>query len=147
MNQDSQKSSFDMYGSKQSNQAPLMSSSQIQKLVESISPNERLDPQVEQLLLEVADNFVDNVASFSWYGLSSHSAWPVRSVCAHDTRALLSPLENCRVARSSYLHQPSMLAKHRGSNTLEVKDVQLHLGISLAMLLCRRSKRTDTQLL
>jgi len=64
----------------------VMTSDQIQKLVQSINPGEKLDAQVEQFLLQIADDFVDNVASYS-----------------------------------------CMLAKHRNSNTLEVKDVALHL--------------------
>ncbi|KAI9571138.1 transcription initiation factor TFIID subunit A-domain-containing protein [Boletus coccyginus] len=58
----------------------------IQDLVTSIDPNVRIEPEVEDLLLQIADEFIDSVANFS-----------------------------CR------------LAKHRGGDTLEVKDLQLHL--------------------
>ncbi|KAI0683005.1 transcription initiation factor TFIID subunit A-domain-containing protein [Cytidiella melzeri] len=58
----------------------------IQDLVASIDPNVRIEPEVEDLLLDIADEFIDSVTNFS-----------------------------CR------------LAKHRGGDTLEVRDLQLHL--------------------
>ncbi|KAG6375490.1 transcription initiation factor TFIID subunit A-domain-containing protein [Boletus reticuloceps] len=58
----------------------------IQDLVTSIDPNVRIEPEVEDLLLQIADEFIDSVSNFG-----------------------------CR------------LAKHRGGDTLEVKDLQLHL--------------------
>lgn len=77
----------------------------IQDLVYSIDPNVKIEPEVEdvsgfvficglyssrcydQLLLDIADEFVDSVTNFG-----------------------------CR------------LAKHRGGDSLEVRDLQLHLG-------------------
>ncbi|PVZ98920.1 hypothetical protein BB558_001760 [Smittium angustum] len=70
----------------QENSSRILSKRKIQELVSEIDPNERIEPEVEDLLCDIADEFIESVVNFS-----------------------------CQ------------LAKHRKSNVLEAKDVQLHL--------------------
>lgn len=66
----------------------------LQELVKEVDPLEQLDEDVEELLLQIADDFIDNVAT---------------AAC--------------------------LVAKHRKANTVEVKDVQLHLEQNWNMLI------------
>lgn len=65
----------------------LLSRTRLQDLVREVDSSEQLDEEVEDLLLQLADDFVEST---------------VNAAC--------------------------LLAKHRKSTTVEVKDVQLHLG-------------------
>ncbi|NXW38101.1 TAF12 factor, partial [Phaetusa simplex] len=65
---------------------PVLTKKKLQDLVREVDPNEQLDEDVEEMLLQIADDFIESV---------------VTAAC--------------------------QLARHRKSNTLEVKDVQLHL--------------------
>ncbi|KAJ1721273.1 Transcription initiation factor TFIID subunit 12 [Coemansia erecta] len=64
----------------------ILSKRKIQELVGEIDPLERLEPAVEDILCDIADEFIESVTAFA-----------------------------CQ------------LAKHRRSDTLEAKDLQLHL--------------------
>ncbi|WAR08236.1 TAF12-like protein, partial [Mya arenaria] len=59
----------------------------LQELVKEVDPLEQMDEDVEEVLMQIADEFIESVVTAS-----------------------------CKIA------------KHRKSNTLESKDVQLHLG-------------------
>lgn len=65
----------------------FLTKTRLQDLVREVDPTEQLDEEVEELLLQLADDFVETT---------------VNAAC--------------------------QLAKHRRANTVEVKDVQLHLG-------------------
>lgn len=73
----------DSYNAKQ-----ILTKPRLQELVREIDPTEQLDEEVEELLLQIADDFVENT---------------VNAAC--------------------------LLAKHRKVTKVEVKDVQLHLGL------------------
>lgn len=64
----------------------ILTRMRLQDLVREVDPNEQLDEDVEEVLLQMADDFVDSA---------------ITAAC--------------------------LLAKHRKSNTVEVKDLQLHL--------------------
>ena len=66
----------------------ILTKRKLQDLLHEIDPTETMDDDVEEVLLQIADDFIENV---------------INSSC--------------------------QIAKHRKSNTLDVKDVQLHLGI------------------
>merc|ERR1719507_1110421 len=72
--------------SKSSAEAPILSSKMIQDLINSVGQKEKLNSEIETLIMELANKFVKEIIEMS---------------CA--------------------------LAKHRGSNEITVKDVELPL--------------------
>lgn len=73
-------------GASSQGETKVLDKRRLQELVKEVDPLEQLDDDVEEVLLQVADDFIDSV---------------VTAAC--------------------------QIAKHRKSNALEVKDVQLHL--------------------
>ena len=67
-------------------QDSIVSAKSLQDLLTAIDPREKIDAQVEDMIMHIAEEFIASVATCS-----------------------------------------SLLAKHRGSQTLDVADVQLHL--------------------
>lgn len=65
----------------------LLTKTRLRELVKEVDPNEQLEEDVEDLMLQLSDDFVNEL---------------VRAAC--------------------------MFAKHRKSNIVEVKDVQIYLG-------------------
>ncbi|XP_067050701.1 uncharacterized protein [Acropora muricata] len=78
--------------SSSSEQTQILTKRRLQDLLHEIDPREQMDDEVEDLLLQIADDFIESVVTAS-----------------------------CQIA------------KHRKSNTLEVRDVQLHLERSWNM--------------
>ncbi|XP_015517656.1 transcription initiation factor TFIID subunit 12 isoform X1 [Neodiprion lecontei] len=70
----------------------FLTKTRLQDLVREVDPTEQLDEEVEEMLLQLADDFVETT---------------VNAAC--------------------------LLAKHRHANTVEVKDVQLHLERNWSM--------------
>ncbi|KAI3659795.1 hypothetical protein MP638_002752 [Amoeboaphelidium occidentale] len=87
--------------------AQILGKKKIKELLQQVDPSERVEPEVEQILLEMADEFIDNVTRLG-----------------------------CQLARhrqSDTLEVKDLqmvLARHRQSDTLEVKDLQMVLESS-----------------
>lgn len=73
-------------------ESKVLDKRRLQELVKEVDPLEQLDDDVEEVLMQIADDFIENVVTSS-----------------------------CKIA------------KHRKSNTLDVKDVQMHLEHSWGM--------------
>ncbi len=89
------------------NDRTIVNRNKIQEIVNQVDPRYTLDPEVEDILLELADEFMDSVTGFA---------------CA--------------------------LAKHRNGETLEVKDLELHLDMNYGMkipMLEEELQQTETR--
>lgn len=75
-----------------SSESKVLDKRRLQELVKEVDPLEQLDEDVEEVLMQIADDFIENVVTAS-----------------------------CKIA------------KHRKSNSLDIKDVQLHLERSWGM--------------
>lgn len=76
----------------------MLTKARLRELVKEVDPNELLEEDVEDLMLQYSDEFVDDL---------------VKAAC--------------------------VFAKHRKSNIVEVKDVQIYLGKyknNIAFLIC-----------
>ncbi|KAG6530097.1 hypothetical protein ZIOFF_012318 [Zingiber officinale] len=96
----------------------LLGKRKIHDLVMQVDPHGKLDPEVEDLLLQIADDFIDSVGE----------AYAVQ---------ILKLLSLCDVLVFNHIDATTTemqvttfacsLAKHRKSSTLDTKDVLLHL--------------------
>ncbi|XP_042024414.1 transcription initiation factor TFIID subunit 12b-like isoform X2 [Salvia splendens] len=104
------------HGTEAGNQ--LLGKRKIQDLVSQLDFNGKLDPEVEELLLEIADNFIDSDCR-RLYHVRQRLFGIVSSVSRYFFKQMLL-LEDVTTFACT-------LAKHRKSSTLEAKDVLLHL--------------------
>ena len=88
----------------------------IQDLVSSIDPNVKIDPEVEDVRF-----------------ISTHASHPCLSSSGYPCRQLLLDIADEFI--DSVTNFGCRLARHRGGETLEVKDLQLHLGMYPALML------------
>ncbi|KAK4396500.1 Transcription initiation factor TFIID subunit [Sesamum angolense] len=88
----------------------IVSKRSIQELVNQIDPSEKLDPEVEDILVEIAEDFVESSYLHTFVNLRDQVVHPL--LISH---ANLITTFGCS------------LAKHRKSTTLEAKDILLHL--------------------
>ncbi|XP_058712589.1 transcription initiation factor TFIID subunit 12 isoform X3 [Poecile atricapillus] len=100
--------------SPESNQ--VLTKKKLQDLVREVDPNEQLDEDVEE------------VGSNPWKGLQKELIWDLSQISGplSKERALML-LQIADDFIESVVTAACQLARHRKSNTLEVKDVQLHL--------------------
>jgi transcription initiation factor TFIID subunit 12 len=54
----------------------VLDKKRLQELVKEVDPNEQLDEEVETMLLQIADDFIEQVFHFNQsFGFSFHSFW------------------------------------------------------------------------
>lgn len=101
-------------------------------LYPQIDPSEKLDPEVEDILADIAEDFVESVSS------SHHFVFQYVSYEYRDRvkSKIFMFSDDFVFSNSSSLCDPFIqittfgcsLAKHRKSDTLEAKDILLHVG-------------------
>ena len=91
----------------------------LRELATAIDPAIRLEPDAEQVLQDVADDFVENVRRPA----PTRPARPRRRIW-HNSAGRSRP-DASRLAQVAAF--ACQLASHRGSRTLETQDVQLAL--------------------
>ncbi|TRZ12704.1 hypothetical protein HGM15179_014399 [Zosterops borbonicus] len=138
--------------SPESNQ--VLTKKKLQDLVREVDPNEQLDEDVEEMLLQIADDFIESVVTAAcqlarhrksntlevkdvqlhlerqwnmWIpGFGSEEIRPYKKACTTEAhKQMLLQIADDFI--ESVVTAACQLARHRKSNTLEVKDVQLHL--------------------
>jgi transcription initiation factor TFIID subunit 12 len=90
-----------------------------------VDPKEQLDPDLEDVLLEIADDFIDSVCFPCLMLRLTHMTH------GFSCRLLRKQKETHDLASAWIMQVTSFactLAKHRKSSMLEAKDVLLHLG-------------------
>ncbi|KAF9595058.1 hypothetical protein IFM89_036517 [Coptis chinensis] len=105
----------------------ILSKRSIHELVSQIDPSEKLDPEVEDILMEIAEDFVDSSRAAQFRHLVKqframlpsfvNSYWIIFCIMLFHSGSdfILITAVGCS------------LAKHRKSTTLEAKDILLHL--------------------
>ncbi|KAF9685291.1 hypothetical protein SADUNF_Sadunf03G0039300 [Salix dunnii] len=100
----------------------LLGKRKIQDLVSQVDSNGKVDPEVEELFLEIADDFIDS-KTFPFGVLILNFI----SINKEFSKHLLVVRDEGPLTGAMVTAFACSLAKHRKSSTLESKDILLHL--------------------